>query len=182
LKINSACVLFTALFLISSCTKIEDQDSSGTASNAYPDQESWNAKMYFTRDGKRQAVLTAGYIAKYSSQHYTLLKEAVRVDFYDSEGKVKSVLTSREGKVLDETQDMIASGDVELVSNNGTHLYADELFWDNKPAKIRSRVPVKITTKTDTLFGDTFLSDSDLDDYEITNPHGSSQKTINIHE
>ena len=174
--------LFLLFFLVSSCTKLEDQDSSGTSSNEYPDQESWNAKMYFTRDGKRQAVLTAGYIAKYNNQHYTILKEAVRVDFYDSEGKVKSVLTSQEGKVMDETQDMIASGNVELVSNNGTHLYADELFWDNKPAKIRSRVPVKITTRTDTLFGDTFISDPDLNDYEITNPHGSSQKTINIHE
>lgn len=179
---KTAHVLFILFLLISSCTKLEDQDSSAASSNEYPDQESWNAKMYFTREGKRQAVLTAGYIAKYSSQHYTLLREAVRVDFYDSEGKVKSVLTSREGKVMDETQDMIATGNVELVSNNGTHLYADELFWDNKPAQIRSRVPVKITTKTDTLFGDTFLSDPDLNDYEITNPHGSSQKTINIHE
>ncbi len=182
MKIKTSYVLFLVLFLISACTKIEDQDSSGTASAEYPNQESWNAKMYFTRDGKRQAVLTAGYIAKYTDQHYTLLKESVRVDFYDSEGKIKSVLTSREGKVLDDTQDMIATGNVELVSNNGTHLYADELLWDNKPAKIRSKVPVKITTKTDTLFGDTFLSDPDLNDYEITNPHGSSQKTINIHE
>jgi LPS export ABC transporter protein LptC len=174
--------MIVLLFLISACTKINDQDSSGSPSNEYPDQESWNAKMYFTRDGKRQAVLTAGYVAKYSSKHYTLLKKSVRVDFYDSDGKVKSVLTSQEGKVLDDTQDMIATGNVALVSNNGTHLYADELLWDNKLSKIRSKVPVKITTKTDTLFGDTFLSDPDLVDYEITNPHGSSQKTININE
>jgi LPS export ABC transporter protein LptC len=174
--------MFVLFLLISACTKIEDDTTTGNTGDEYPDQESWNAKMYFTRDGQRQAVLTAGYVAKYNRKHYTLLKDAVRVDFYDSDGNVKSVLTSREGKVLDDSQDMIASGNVELVSNNGTHLYADELLWDNKTEKIRSKVPVKITTRTDTLFGDTFLSDPDLNDYEITNPHGSSQKTINIHD
>lgn len=170
------------LFIISACTKINDDDSSAPTNTDFPDQESWNAKMYFSKEGKRQAVLVAGYVAKYSAKHYTLLKESVRVDFYDTDGQVKSVLTSREGKVLDDTQDMIATGNVALLSNNGTHLYADELLWDNKLGKIKSKVPVKITTKTDTLFGDTFLSDPDLVDYEITNPHGSSQKTINIHE
>jgi LPS export ABC transporter protein LptC len=168
--------------MIFCCSRIDDQDESSVQSSEYPDQESWNARMYFTRDGKRQAVLVAGYVAKYSAKKFTLLKEGVRVDFYDQDGNIKSVLTSREGKVLDETQNMVATGDVELVSNNGTHLYADELHWDNKLAKIRSEVAVKFTTQTDTLYGDTFLSDPGLTDYEITNPRGSSQKTINIDE
>ena len=173
---------FLWILLLTACTKFDDQNATALPNDEYPDQESWNAKMYFTREGKRQAVLNAGYVAKYSTKNFTLLKEGVRVDFYDRDGNVKSVLTSREGKVLDDTQDMIATGNVELVSSNGTHLYADELLWDNKLAKIKSKVPVKITTSTDTLYGDTFLSDPDLNDYEITNPRGSSQKTININE
>jgi LPS export ABC transporter protein LptC len=182
LKIRIFYTLSVIFLLTVSCTKIDETDSSQTQNEEYPDQESWNAKMYFTRDGKRQAVLIAGYVAKYSSKRYTLLKEGVRVDFYDSQGNPKSILTSQTGKVLDDTQDMIATGNVELVSNNGTHLYTSELKWDNKSGKVFSDVPVRLTTQTDTLYGDTFRSDPDLTDYEVTNPRGSSQKTININE
>jgi LPS export ABC transporter protein LptC len=182
LKISMKFGLLVLFLAVSSCTKLDDDESAATPGEEYPDQESWNAKMFFTRDGKRQAVLLAGYVAKYSGKRYTLLKEGVRVDFYDSEGKVKSVLTSREGKVLDDTQDMVATGSVEMISSNGTHLTSDELWWDNKLAKVHSKVPVRITTPTDTLYGDTFQSDPDLINYDITNPRGSSQKTIIINE
>jgi len=182
LKIGIYFGLSILVFVIFSCTKMNEDESNASQNEEYPDQESWNAKMYFTRDGKRQAVMVAGYVAKYSNKRYTLLKEGVRVDFYDSDGKVKSVLTSQQGKVLDDTQDMIATGMVEMVSSNGTHLYSEELWWDNKVAKVQSKVPVKITTQTDTLYGDTFQSDPDLTNYDITNPRGSSQKTIIINE
>jgi LPS export ABC transporter protein LptC len=147
-----------------------------------PDQESWDNNIFFTRDEKRRAVLTAGYIAKYNDKKYTILKEGVRVDFYDEEGILKSVLTSDEGKVFDEKQDMYANGQVVVRAVNGTTLYTDELFWENREQKIISKVPVKITTVSDTLFGDTFKSDPDLVDYEITNARGTSDHTISIGE
>ena len=65
-------------------------------------------------------------------------------------------------------------------AKNGSQLYSQELLWDNKEEKIISQVPVKITTVSDTLYGDTFKSDPDLINYEITNARGTSQKTISI--
>ncbi len=176
---------FTILLIILltwsfNCTTFETEESEKTKIEDFPDQESWNARMYFTKDGKRKAVLNAGYIAKYSKKSITLLKEDVKVDFYDNEGNHKSVLTSLEGKVFDKSQDMVAIGNVVVKSDNGNHLYCEELHWNNKTQKIISNVPVKITTKEDTLFGDTLISDPDLSDYELTNTHGTSQKTISI--
>ncbi len=131
---------------------------------------------------QEESVLTAGYIAKYSKKKHTLLKEGVKVDFYDELGDLKSVLTSEEGKVLDEKQDMYAYKNVVVRGENGTTLYTEELLWDNKSEKIISKVPVKITTPTDTLFGDTFRSDPDLVEYEITNAHGTSDKTVQVRD
>jgi LPS export ABC transporter protein LptC len=161
------------------CTDFETDEGQGPVEE-YPDQESWGNNIYFQRDGRRLAVLTAGYIAKYFKKKHTLLKEGVKVDFYDEDGELKSVLTSQEGKVFDDRSDMVATGDVIVRSTNGTTLYTEELTWINTEGKIISNVPVKITTEGDTLFGDTFKSDPDLINYEITNARGTSDKTISI--
>ena len=172
-------VIAVFLFLNLYCTEFETEKVE-TPVEDYPDQESWGNNIYFQRDGKRLAVLTAGYIAKYFKKKHTLLQEGVKVDFYGEDGELKSVLTSSEGKVFDERSDMVATGNVVVRSTNGTTLYTEELHWVNKEGKISSNVPVKITTEGDTLFGDTFKSDPDLINYEITNARGTSDKTISI--
>jgi LPS export ABC transporter protein LptC len=177
-------LIYTAFLLItgSGCTSFDEDSTETQQIDDFPDQESWDTEMFFTRDGKRRAVLKAGYVAKYSKKRYTLLREGVKVNFYDSEGNPKSVLTSEEGKVFDDREDMVATGNVVVVSENGTVLYTEELIWKNNEERIISNVPVKITTETDTLFGDSFSSDPDLISYEITNARGTSDKTISIDE
>jgi LPS export ABC transporter protein LptC len=179
-------IIYLGLYLLLAfsamhCTEFENTDNQPTVTDL-PDQESWDNNIFFTRDDKRRAVLTAGYIAKYNSKNYTILKDGVRVDFYNDEGVLRSILTSEEGKVYDDKQDMYANGHVVVRSENGTTLYTDELFWNNSEQKIISKVPVKITTLSDTLYGDTFKSDPDLVDYEITNAHGTSDHSISIGE
>jgi len=181
--VKNIIILFIVCFVscdFFSCTELDENADQVNVKKDYPDQESWDARMFFTKEGKRKAVLEAGYVAKYTDKKYTLIKDGLRVEFYDDEGMPKSVLTSNEGKVLDTSQDMIATGNVIVVAKNGSTLYTEELKWKNKEEQIISDVPVKITTATDTIFGDTFVSDPDLVNYEITNTRGSSQKTISI--
>lgn len=172
------------LFGFFACTEFDERDVTEKESEIeeFPDQESWNAIMHFTKDGKKRAILEAGYIAKYSKKKITLLKDGMQVDFFDSEGNHKSKLNSEEGKVFDGKQDMVAIKNVVVISDNGNHLYCEELHWKNNEQKIISNVPVMITTDDDTLYGDSMISDPDLHNYEITNAHGSSQKKISLDE
>jgi len=172
-------VLIALFFFQSGCTEFEKEDQVEAVTDQ-PDQESWDNNIYFQRDGKRLAVLTAGYIAKYYQKKHTILKEGVKVDFYGEDGSLKSKLTAEDGKVFDDSQDMVATGNVIVRSTNGTTLYSEELHWENKEGKITSKVPVKITTESEILYGDSFRSDPDLVDYEITNARGTSEKTISI--
>lgn len=178
--------ILISIFIIGNffCTDFDEKDETQLSGEIeeFPDQESWNATMHFTKDGKKRAILVAGYIAKYSKKRITLLKEGMQVDFFDSEGNHKSVLTSEEGKVFDGKQDMVAIKNVVVVSDNGNHLYCEELHWKNNDQKIVSNVPVMITTDQDTLYGDSMISDPELHNYEITNAHGSSQKKISLDE
>lgn len=176
-------IVLVGLLTLMACTQFESGDNSQyVQEDSSPDQESWNAEMSFTKQGKRRAVLHAGYVAKYSKQEITLLKENVRVDFYDDEGELKSHLTSDQGKVFEKNKDMVATGDVVVISRTGTHLFTEELYWNNELERIISHVPVMITSENDTLYGDSFNSDPDLINYEITNTRGTTKSKISIEE
>lgn len=170
--------------LLFACSN-EQQQPSTTATDTgeaveLPDQESWESTIMLTRDGKRMAEVWAGYLASYNKRNETVLKDSVHVDFYDREGRHKSVLTSREGIVDNRTKNLTAIGNVVVVSDSGIVLETEELMWDNQKQKITSDVSVKFTTLIDTLIGDSFVSDPDLVNYEIKNARGYSKRTIKM--
>jgi LPS export ABC transporter protein LptC len=102
------------------------------------------------------------------------------VDFYNQDGNHNSVLTSREGVVDNNTHNLTAIGNVIVVSDSGIVLETEELMWDNRKQKIISEVAVKFTTLIDTLIGDSFISDPDLANYEISNARGYSRRQIQV--
>ncbi|MBN1407282.1 MAG: LPS export ABC transporter periplasmic protein LptC [Calditrichaceae bacterium] len=167
--------------LIFGCVTDDRESSVPNSAEDYPDQESWNATILITKEAHTVGHLKAGKIEKYSKKNITLLKENIKIDFYNNEGRHTSMLTSEGGKVFDNNQDMLAYGNVVVISDSGMTLYTDTLKWDNKKQKIISEVPIMITTEEgDTLYGDSFISDPNLRNREIINPHGKSVKSINI--
>ena len=176
--------IITFLFLVMavfSCTQKEDKKPVAQVSAEYPDQESWNATIKITKEGKISGLVQAGYIKKFSNKQKTFLSDSVRIDFYNRQGQHNSVLYALGGEVNDRIQDMIAYGNVVVVSDSGITLYTDTLKWDNKRQKIISDIPIMITTgEGDTLYGDSFISDPDLSNYEIENPRGKSTKKVSI--
>ncbi len=181
MKYMKAIVWIFLIGIITACSSDQPQAGQTSAQQAFPDQESWNAKVLITRNGKTVGVLKAGHVQKFSKKNITLLGDSIKVDFYDEQGHHKSVLTALGGKVNDVNQDMEAYGHVKVVSDSGLTLYTDTLKWDNRQQKIYSDVPIMLTTdQNDTLYGDKFKSSPDLMNYEIENPHGKSSKKINI--
>jgi len=177
----SSLILITLYLLLNSCGTERAEETSVEPTTVYPDQESWNATIRITKDGKTVGLLKSGHIQKYNATKTTLLKDGLHVDFYDNLGNHTSVLTSEGGKVLDDKQDMEAFGNVVVVSDSGIVLYTDTLKWNNKDQKIYSEIAVKIVSEeSDTLYGDSFKSDPDLTNYEIVNPHGKSSKMLKI--
>ncbi len=144
----------------------------------YPTQESWNTQLTLTHGGLRTAVMKAAHVQKFANQKKTLVSDGLVIDFFDKTGKHTSVLTARGGEIKDVRQDMLAYGNVIVTSDSGAVLYSDTLRWDNKKQKIISDIPVKIITKTDTIYGDSFISGPNLENYDITNSHGSSKRNL----
>ncbi len=167
--------------ILNACNSDQQKSAQTADVQEYPDQESWNATVFITRNGKTVGVLKAGHVEKFSKKNITLLSDSIKVDFYDDYGHHKSLLTALGGKVNDINQDMEAYGHVKVVSDSGLTLYADTLKWDNRTQKIYSDVPIMLTTsENDTLYGDKFKSSPDLMNYEIENPRGKSSRKVNI--
>jgi len=68
------------------------------------------------------------------------------VDFLDEHGVHSSVLTSRTGKVDENTNNLEAIGNVVVVSDSGVVVETEKLFWDNRRQLIHSDEFVKITS------------------------------------
>ncbi len=165
--------------LTTGCSKLEeDQVASEGKKAVFPDQESWKSTITITREGKRIAEVWAGYIAVYNNSHKAILKDSIHVDFYDREGRHNSTLTADSGVVYRNTNNLVAMGHVVVISDSGVVLQTEQLRWDNKRQKIISEVPVRFTTRQDTLIGDAFISDPDLKNYEITNARGYSRRKV----
>jgi len=132
-----------------------------------PSQESWNSTVTFSDSAKIKAVLWAGHIASFADQYYTLLSDSVRVDFYNEFEQHTSVLTARHGKVNDRTHDFEAYENVVVISDSGTVLRTDRLFWNNATRRIHTDAFVDITSPTEHIMGHGMESDQGLKNYKI---------------
>jgi len=85
----------------------------------------------------------------------------VHLKFLDRED-VHSVLTSDSGFVIEKTGDLIAYGNVEVLTKDSVKLFTNSLFWDNGNEKILVQGVFHYTGKDEEFEGEGLESDPDL--------------------
>ncbi len=169
-------VLCTLYFVLIGCEdKLKPAVTSAPVGRDLPTQESWNTTITFTDSGKLVAILKAGHIASYAEKRHTLFDSNIVVDFYDEQERHTSVMTAKTGKVDDITKDLEARGDVVVVSDSGTVLKTDELFWSSYRKKVHTEKFVDITSPTEHIQGHGFESDRGLRNYTIFRVTGQAK-------
>ena len=163
--------------LCSACEeKIQPNILTQIDSRTLPQQESWNSTVTLSDSGKVKAVIRAGYIRVFEKPRQTLLSEGVAVDFFGDEGEKTSVLTSKEGKVDDLTNDLEAWGDVVVVSqSDSTTLQTERLFWDNRRQLVHTPEFVRISSPREKIQGTGFEAEQNLRNYRIFRVSGQTQ-------
>ncbi|MGQ0722822.1 MAG: LPS export ABC transporter periplasmic protein LptC [Candidatus Eiseniibacteriota bacterium] len=97
----------------------------------------------------------------------------VEVNFFEEERHV-STLTAKLGILLQTTDDLEARGDVRVVTDEGTVLETEVLFWDHQRALIHTEEFVRIEKGEDVLTGFGMEADPGLNRIDIRrNVHGS---------
>lgn len=156
--------------------KIRPTVLPGIDLGSLPLQESWNSTVTLSDSGVTKAVIVAGYIRVYEEPRQTLLSDGVVVDFFDDEGRATSVLTSRQAKVDDLTNNLEAWGEVVVVSKaDSTVLRTERLFWDNRKQLIHTPDFVAIVSPTERIQGTGFEAEENLRNYRIFKVSGETQ-------
>lgn len=168
-------VIFFISLILSSCEeKVKPPILKSFDPTILPTQESWNSSVVFSDSGRVRARLNATHIAMYEERRETLLDSNIQIDFYNVDGAHSSMLTARRGRVDDATQNMEAFENVVVVSDSGTVVNTEYLFWDNKTKKIRSDKFVTVKSTKETLQGYGFEADQGIKNYTIYRVSGSA--------
>lgn len=124
-----------------------------------------------------KAVLRADRAEIYNSENRTELKGAVKVEYFSKKtGNRLSVLTCQEATVDDNTKNMIARGNVVVVSDSaGVKLETSTLNWDNQKQIVYTNEFITISTKKEIIRGYGFESNLDLSNYKIYKVSGIQQ-------
>jgi len=175
MKKSFGCLFMVILVL--GCSSVEDEVID-VNEKKYPDQESWNTEIILTKNGQKRAVVLAGHLTKSNDESTVVLDEVVDVDFFNAEQSHLSHLKSYQARVNENTNDLLASGNVVVVSDSGVTLYTEELRWDHRRERIISDVFITLVSNQDTLTGIGFESDSDLENWIIDKPAGVTDRTM----
>jgi LPS export ABC transporter protein LptC len=111
----------------------------------------------------------AQHAATYQARDLVTVR-GVRVDFFDGKGDkgVKSSeLVAREGELQQRTRDMVARGNVVLLTNEGWRMSTEEMHFLNSTHKITSDKLVRVEKQGTVLEGVGFESDPNLEHFEF---------------
>ncbi len=168
--------LFLLTVAFSNCDeKVKPAAMQINSAYELPDQESWNSSVTFSDSGMVRAILTATHIRMYEARRETFLDSGLTVDFYANTGAHASKLSSRRGRVDDATGNLEAFDDVLFVSDSGTVVRTDYLFWDQGQRKVRSDRFVTVTSPKEKLQGYGFEADQNLRNYVIYRVSGEAE-------
>lgn len=169
-------IVTAAIFWPGCEEKIQPSVLTEIDNRSLPQQESWNSTVTLSDSGMVKAIIKAGYIRVYEEPRQTLLSEGVTVDFFGDDQQRTSVLTSKEGKVDDRTNDLEAWGNVVVVSQeDSTVLETERLFWDNRRRLIHTPEFVHIASPREKIQGTGFEAEQNLHNYRIFHVSGQTQ-------
>ena len=178
-RLNNVTIYFLILSIAtlfschSNLNKKEDLISEEIREN-----EIWNPFIILSRKNKKIVEVEAKKLYKNNNES-TLLVGDVTIDFYSDEGNHISVLYSDSARINEDNNDLMATGNVFVLSDSGYTLATQKIIWNNSYKMIIAEDSVMFTTlEGDTLYGIGFESDADLEEWRIFRPFGIAREGI----
>jgi LPS export ABC transporter protein LptC len=168
LRSTNLILILTALLAVSLLLSCDGVDEGG--GNVYtedvPDQEFSDFTTVESDSGIVKWVLSAPVARVYNASKL-LVTDDPRIEFYNEDGTLASVLLAKKGEYNQVTHDLTALGDVVVTSSEGYMLETESLVWVEKLEEIHTEDFVRFIKGEDILTGYGFRSDPNLKNVEI---------------
>lgn len=155
LKIVFIPVVFFTAGIFFSCSNDLEKVKRVTHNPDSPEETSEDFHVVFTDSGIAQVEIFARIAETYiEPKKMTKFKDGLKVNFFNEDGTIASVLTSIFGEIDDETGDIVVSDSVELFNlEEEKRLETEILYWNKDSDSIFTDQPVKITSPDMVLTG-----------------------------
>lgn len=144
----------------------EQSEQIASQNNKVPDEVISDFTTEETDSGRVKWKLTAPTANKFNAAK-VLLMDKPKIEFFDELGMLQTTLTADKGEYSQVTRDMLAYGNVVVVSTDGDVLETDSLRYLNAEDKIVSDSAVKLTRGDDVLTGIGLECDHNLSSVDI---------------
>ena len=165
-----AFLLLCGLFglALSACTVVEKEPQAKGPVRELPLAEYKDTTVLDMYEGSRLSwVLKTLYLVKWPRTDLVKAKP-VNLVMYDSLQKLAVTVTSDSGSVDEAISFLLASGHVHAHSVKGVDITADSLRWNKTINRISTESRVRVISEDgDTLTGRGFVSDANLDNWQI---------------
>lgn len=159
--------ILVVLVLSFGCSE-ESTEQIAEQNREVPDEVVTDFTTAETDSGRVSWKLTAPKAFKYISRKVVIMDKPT-VEFFDDFGNLQTTLTSDNGEYFESSRDMLAYGNVVVVSIEGDILETDSLRYVNGQDQIVSDSHVKLTRGDDVMTGIGLRCDHQLNSVEILN-------------
>lgn len=133
-----------------------------------------NIEILYSSDAHVRARLVSKELKRYNNRKpYIEFNKGVVVTFFDENLIQSSKLSAGYGRVDEQTNEMIARNNVEVITSKNEQLNTEELIWDSKNKKIYTDQFVSIKTKDEIIYGDGMEANEDMTNYKIKKIRGT---------
>ena len=160
--------MFCMAGILFSCRSDLDRVDKVSIAEDTPERTIINAEYFFSDSGITRNRLRAGKVEEYHlDPPRTELSEGVELLFYKAIGVEGSVLTSRNGSILDDGRVMIVRNEVIFRNDKGEELQTNTLTWAQDSDLVYTEDPVRIIREYDTIHGVGLEANEDFSRYTV---------------
>jgi LPS export ABC transporter protein LptC len=130
-----------------------------------------------TNGGIRRSLLKSDTTYMFNDSASVHLR-GVNLEMYTETGELRATLTSLTGELDQNTNRMVARGNVVLTVRgaNGRTVWSEELHYDPQQGRMWSDVPTRTrTVDGQEMSGDAFTSDDSFSNFRVTNVRGTTR-------
>jgi LPS export ABC transporter protein LptC len=175
---NTLNVLQGILFLfIASCRNDTKEIHDLMSKTAMQEDKAYGVTIIYSDNAKVKARLFATEFIhnEVTKPSYYDAKKGLKMEFYNDSTQVESTLTAKYARYYEQQGNILIRDSIVIVNKKGERLNTEELVYNQKLKKFYTEKPVRITTPTQTLYGDGLEANEDFSWYEIKNIKGILQ-------